>query len=181
MLNPVYAGEDQSIQATEIDTQIEIYLSEFASANLRRPGSAIYLGLQSALKKLPEDIFIAVTDRKKPTLFIHYFTAGIARYAGSEEFTVLEDDAPTFTNGFYMIKISDALVESHNQQAIEGVILHEIAHRVLEHTKVQKPSCELEKEANHLVQDWGHEELFSKAKELFGAKKKGDSPCSSFE
>jgi hypothetical protein len=75
--------------------------------------------------------------------------------------------------------MGDGLNDAEDGKAIEGVVLHEIMHRYLEHLRAQgKQSCQLEKEANQKLKELGFEEEYNEAVKFFGAKKKGDSPCS---
>lgn len=157
---------------------VKEYLEEFASGNILGYYINIRTALQSAMEKLPHDVFISITSRNRPTLFIDVYTTGIARYANALDFTMRENDPPTFQDGFYLIKLGDELEKAADPQAIEGIIFHEIAHRVLNHLHSEREdSCELEKEANRLVKQWGFQEEFSKASAIFGSKKQGDSPC----
>jgi len=155
------------------------YLSEFASGNLLFNYPKVRTALLEALQKLPLDIYLNVTDRSRPIIFIDYYTGGIAQYAGSMEFTMRKTDPPTFTNGFYIIRLGDGLNDAEDPEAIEGIVLHEIMHRSLEHLKnaQRKQPCELEKEANHKLKELGFTQEYEKASDFFGAKKKGDSPC----
>ena len=155
------------------------YLSEFASGNILFNYPKQRTALLNALQKLPLDIYLEVTDRRRPIIFIDYYTAGIAQYAGSMEFRMRETDPSTFGDGFYIIRMGDGLNDAQDEGAIEGIVLHEIMHRYLEHLRSDgKTSCELEKEANQKLKELGFEEEYKKASEFFGAKKKGDSPCS---
>ena len=122
-------------------------------------------------------IFLNVTNRRRPIIFLGYYTVGIARFASATEFNIRDKDAPMLQDGFYVIKLGDALESKGDIETIEGVILHEIAHRQLEHLRHPKSSCELEREANKLMQSWGFEKEFNKVKEVFGAKDHSDSPC----
>ena len=155
------------------------YLSEFASGNLIVAYPKVREALLNALMKLPLEIYLEVTQRKRPIIFIDYYTGGIAQYAGSLEFTMRETDPPTFDEGFYIIRLGDGLNNADDVEAIEGIILHEIMHRYLEHLKNEenRHPCELEKEANQTLKKLDFAEEYSKAADFFGAKKKGDSPC----
>jgi len=167
-------------QTNDREEMAKQYLSEFAGGNLLFSYPKVREALLNALQKLPLDIYLTVTDRRRPILFIDYYTGGIARYAGSLEFTMRETDPPTtFENGFYIIRLGDGLNDATSSEAIEGIVLHEIMHRLLEHLKNegQAHPCELEKEANQKLKELGFERAYAKASEEFGAKEKGDSPC----
>ncbi len=88
-----------------------------------------------------------------------------------------EDDPLTFQNGFYLTTLSDELNDAPDPEAIEGILFHEMAHRYLEHLRAEEFSCEMEREANRLVKQWGFETEYQKASQTLGSKKKGDSPC----
>jgi len=154
------------------------YLSEFASGAILFNYPKVRVALLNVLQKLPLDVYLSITERNRPILFIDYYTGGIARFAGSLEFTMREEDPPTFQDGFFIIRLGDGLTDATDPEAIEGIVLHEIAHRVMEHLKVtdQHP-CERELEANQLVKTWGFEEEYKKASDEFGSKKEGNSPC----
>jgi hypothetical protein len=171
--------EDEKVIKWVVDDRPEVvkeYLEEFASGGLLgNPKTRV--ALVKALEDLPKLVFLEITKRSRPVIFIDYYTVGIAKYASSLEFRMRKEDPPTFTDGFFMIKLGDALNEADNPEPIEGIILHEIAHRVLEHLRQSKFSCQYEREANQLLKTWGYEDLFAQASKTFGAKKKGDSPC----
>ncbi len=172
--------KDKKVYSWALDDRQEVikqYLEEFASGNLLgNPKTRI--ALQSALSDLPKEIFIEITNRNRPIIFTDYYTVGIAKYASSLEFRMREEDPPTFEDGFFMIRLGDALNEADHPDAIKGIVAHEIAHHVLEHLRAGEFSCEFEREANQLIKTWGFEDELAQASKLFGAKKKGDSPCS---
>ncbi len=154
------------------------YLNEFASGNIFQSYPKIANALLNVLQKMPYDAYLQITERSRPILFIDYYTGGIAKYAGSLEFTMRETDPPTFMNGFWIIRLGDGLNEANDIKSIEGVIAHEIAHRVLENLKnTNSHPCEREIDANALVKEWGFSEEFQKASDEFGAKNETDSPC----
>jgi len=154
------------------------YLSEFASGNILHNYPKVRTALLNALQKLPLDVYLTVTERARPIIFIDYYTDGIAQYAGSMEFSMRETDPPTLDDGFFIIRLGDGLNDATDIEAIEGIVLHETAHRFLEHLRnTEKHPCEREIEANRLVKEWGYEEEYKKASEEFGAKTEGDSPC----
>jgi len=156
---------------------VKEYVDEFASGLFENSYPQIYQALLNALNKLPDDVYTTVTDRRRPIIFLHSYSSGIARYANSTEFIVEKNDPPTFQDGFYIVILGDELNTAGDVQAIEGIILHETAHRYLEHLSTEELGCQMEREANRLVKQWGYEEEYLKASYTFGAKKKDDSPC----
>ncbi|MCK5581296.1 MAG: hypothetical protein KAJ18_08485 [Candidatus Omnitrophica bacterium] len=181
----VSASEDSSQDSSEISQTrkelVKAYLDEFASGRFQAFYPQIYTALTNAFQKLPEDVFITLTDRDRPIIFVLAITSGIGRYANSTEFIMREFDPPTFQDGFYLVTLSDELDDAPTPAAVEGIIFHEMAHRYLEHLKEAEPSCEHEREANRLIKRWGFEKEYQKASEAFGSKKEGDSPCSDKE
>ncbi|MBP9855426.1 MAG: hypothetical protein KBD53_11220 [Candidatus Omnitrophica bacterium] len=160
--------------------QVEAYLNEFSAGEFRGYYTNIYQALTNALNKLPDDVFQDVTDRKSPVVFINTITTGIARYANSKEFRFIGDEPPAFQEGFYLMVLGDELNDSNNIPAIEGIILHELAHDYLKHLRAPKHNCEMEREANRLVKAWGYTKEYEAASKEFGAKKPGDSPCKDY-
>ena len=63
------------------------------------------------------------------------------------------------------------ITTAEDVEAIEGVVLHEIAHRVLEHGTSEKASREKGRAANRLVKKWGFTRELEKAIERFGESK----------
>jgi len=171
-------GFVSDFQINDREEMAKQYMSEFASGNILHAYPKVRIALLNALQKLPLKMYLEITDRQRPIIFLDYYTEGIAKYAGSMEFRMRETDPPTFEDGFYIIRLGDKLNDTENPEAIEGVILHEIMHRVKEHLRndTQQP-CELEKEANQLLKELGFEKEFSLASAEFGSKKQGDSPC----
>ncbi|HBR14395.1 MAG TPA: hypothetical protein DD723_02485 [Candidatus Omnitrophica bacterium] len=172
--------QKQKLLQWTIDDRDEVvreYMREFVSGGIRHVFPKTAAALERVLRALPEDVFLLVTDRAHPVIFVDHYTTGIARYAGSDEFVFEPDDPPAFGQGFYLIKVGDAMNDVSDPQAIEGVLLHEIAHRVLNHLQAGVLSCEQEREANRLVKRWGFEKKFAAAKKHFGSKSKEDSPC----
>lgn len=156
---------------------IKSYFSQFVSTDIRSY-PAISKAIYGTLEKLPDDVFDFVTNRKHPVVFIPTLSNGIARFARSTQFRVEEAEPPAFGEGFYLITLSDELNEKDNETGIAGVIAHEIAHYYLGHLQQDsRDPCDLEREANNTIRDWGFTEEFGQAKDLFGAKHKGDSPC----
>ncbi len=151
------------------------YLDQFSGTEFKIDYPQIYQALTNVFMELPDDVFHALTDPKRPVIFVSNITTGIARYAHATEF--IKTKKSTFAQGFYLITLADELNNTDDVEAIEGIIFHELAHRYLEHLRRSQFSCEMEKEANGLVKKWGFEKKFLKAKEKFGSKKIGDSPC----
>jgi hypothetical protein len=93
----------------------------------------------------------------------------MGKWANSAGIFVEPNDPPTFTKGIWIVKLNTQMNEVNSVEAIEGVVLHELAHKVLEH-QGGTFNPEIEREANRLVKKWGFERQFLKAKEFFGAK-----------
>lgn len=158
------------------ENDISLYMREFVSAELYNYPN-ILEAIKHTLQKLPKDVYTEVTARERPVVFLPTISTGIARYARSHQFLVEPDDTPTFIDGFYLILLGDELNNKNNVPAVSGIIAHEIAHRYLEHLTERKDMCDMEREANRLIKQWGFEKEFEAASDLFGAKKKSDSPC----
>lgn len=173
--------KDEKLVDWSLNNREEIvreYLGEFSSQFFIQSSPKIYTALQNALQKLPREVFCSITDRSRPVLFTEYHTTGTGRFANSSEIIATDDDVPAFQNGLTIVKLSTELEGAQEEKAIEGVILHELAHRFLEHGKKELHTCEMEKEANHLVMQWGFGDEFQKAKETFGRPEKGtEAPC----
>jgi Zn-dependent protease with chaperone function len=154
----------------------EEYFQEFVSPEIQ-----YYPNIDQALKnvfsKLSPEVLQEIKHRDYPILFVPTISSGIARYAHAVEFTQEKGKNRAFRKGFYLIMLGDQLNQIADVEAIEGVILHEIAHRYLNHAQSQNPGCELEREANRLVKKWGFEAEYKKASAAFGHKESGDSPC----
>jgi len=161
-------------QCNDWEEYVRQYLFEFSEWV---PGTKIYQAIYQALLKLPKKEFLEITKRDRPVIFLDYYTKGIARFASSGEFVRIPEEPLAFENGFYMVKLGAELEEAEDPEAIQGVILHELAHRIFEHLKSDIHVCERELEANQWLKKQGFEREFEKASGLFGAKQKGDSPC----
>ncbi|MCA9409371.1 MAG: hypothetical protein H6755_05500 [Candidatus Omnitrophica bacterium] len=148
---------------------IQSYLEEFAGPDFKAYPN-IYNAIVGALKKLPWDVFLKVTDRAHPVIFTEYHTSGMSRIANSSEYLNEEGSPPAFTKGIYILKLSSELEAAAEQLAVEGIILHELAHRALDHLQQEEYTRELEREANHVIMDWGYKEEFEKAKKYFGSQ-----------
>lgn len=152
------------------------YLAEFCSGTIREGFPKIYGAISHVLTHMPTDSFIKATDRQQPVLFTEFFDSGTAQFASSSEIISLPDDVPAFQNGFTLIKLSTGLEQTANPQAIEGIVAHELAHRVLEHIRKGNINCEAEREANRLIKEWGFTESYQEASKAFGHEAHGDGP-----
>lgn len=158
------------------ETRAQSYLDTHVSIDLKNSPN-IHQALQNVFLKLPDDVFNEVTDHKRPVIFLGSYTTTIARYARSHQFLVTPTDhKDTLNDGVYIIILADEL-NSSSVEAIEGIIYHELAHRYLEHLLKSSLNCDVEREANRLVKQWGFEKEFSAASNELGAKLPGDSPC----
>ncbi len=153
------------------------YLNFAFGYNAKADFPKIYQAVFASLNEIPDDVLEKVTNTRHPVLFTVNITTGIARWANSSEVNLAINSEHVFQNGFYLIKLADELENTSDTEAIEGIVLHELAHNYLDHLKKQKFSCDMEREANREVKKWGFEEKFLKAKKMFGSKERGDSPC----
>lgn len=153
------------------------YLKEFCSVSFPLYYPKTYTAIENVMASIPEDVFAALTNRRRPVLFTEYHTVGIGRFANSSEISVLPDDIPAFQEGMTLIKLSTELEGVDEPQAIEGVVAHELAHRFLEHAHKKTERCQREREANRLIQTWGFQEAFQLAKVKFGRKEGEKSGC----
>lgn len=163
--------KDDLLDSWKINDRPEIareYISEFAQQDFDQKYPKISRSLQIALEKLPLEVFEFITRREFPIIFSEYHTQGIGRFANSSQIVQLPDDPPTFTSGVFICKLSTELEGAQNLDAIIGIIAHEIAHRYLRHLNNEVIASEMEREANHLIQDWGFEQEFQAAKNEFG-------------
>ena len=156
---------------------VEEYLGEFCSQGIVQGDPKMYAAVKNVLEKIPQEVFLAVTDRTRPVLFTEFYDAGTARFASSSEILSTPDDVPSFQNGLTIIKLGTALNTADSPDAIAGVVAHELAHRYLEHFKRPKKNCALEKEANQTIQKWGFKEEFSQAKKFFGHHEGESQSC----
>ena len=156
---------------------VEEYLSEFCSQGIIQNNPQMYAAIKDALERIPQDVFLSVTDRGRPVLFTEYYDSGTARFANSSEIFSVEDDAPAFKSGLTLIKLSTGLNSAPGPEPIEGIVLHELAHRYLEHSKRKERTCAMEREANQQVKSWGMEKEFLAAQSQFGTHPGESSPC----
>jgi len=159
---------DGKLMQWQINNRDEVateYLSEFCSQLFITTYNKIYRAIKNVLVKVPQDVFLTVTQRNKPTVFTEYHYTGNGRFANSSDIYFLEGDPPAFTDGVWIVKLSTELSDTKSQEEIETIIAHELAHRYLGH-KHRQGVVTIEKEANHLVLQWGFTE---------GLKKTGSS------
>jgi hypothetical protein len=148
---------------------VEEYLGEFCTQTFIKGFPDVYKAIKDVLMRVPKDVFLELTDRAYPIVFTEYHTKGMGRFANSANIIVLEDDPPTFTSGFYMVKLSTELCETGSKDAISAVVAHELAHRYLDHGKGGMHSAQNERETNALIIEWGFEKEFKAAQKAFGA------------
>ncbi len=147
---------------------IEEYVSEFCSQAILASYPTIASAIRDVLLRLPFDIFLKVTDRARPMVFTEYHSDGAARYANSSDIYVLPADPPTFNTGIWLVKLNTILERPLDQAAVTGIVAHEIAHRVLEHSREDEYLETFERQANALICEWGFQEEFEKARTVFG-------------
>ena len=169
---------DQKIKDWQINNRAEIieeYLGEFSSQAFAQSFPMIGQAIRDVLTRMPFEDFLKITDRRRPVLFTEVFDDGTAKFANSSEIISMPDDAAAFQEGLTIIKLSTGLEAASNKKAVEGVIAHELAHRVLEHVKDGKRGCAAEREANRLIKQWGFNDEYTQASETFGQKAVGQT------
>ena len=163
--------KDSAVQDWKINDREEAvreYLGEFAPGNYPQIFPKMYQALTDVFNRIPYDVFFAVTSRREPTVFVEYFTTGTAKYANSSAIYSMPDDPPTFQKGVYIMKLNADMEQASDVAAIEGVIAHELAHRVLGHLHLDNATEQVERDANNLIKEWGFTKEYNKASELFG-------------
>ncbi len=153
---------------------IKEHLYEFCSYP---EDSLVYQAIHNVLQRMPYDDFVYVTNRQRPIIFTEFYDAGTARFASSSEFFVTPGTPPCCQEGFTLIKLGMGLGLAKTTAPIEGVVAHEIAHRVLESIKKGNIDCQEEKAANDLIRKWGFKKEFKEASRLFGQKKGDPAGC----
>lgn len=153
---------------------IKEYLSEFC---FYQDPDIIYRAIKDVLLRMPYRDFLNVTNRQRPTLFTEFYDSGTARFASSSEFIVTEEDPPCCKEGFTLVKLGMGLGLAKTPGPIEGVVAHEIAHRVLDSIRKGNVSCDAERAANALIRKWGFKKEFKEASKLFGQKKGDPAAC----
>jgi hypothetical protein len=150
------------------------YLSEFCSL---QGFPIIYTAIKNVLEKMPYKDFLTVTDRNRPVIFTEFYDSGTARFASSQEFIVSKDDPPCCKEGFTLIKLGLSLGLAKTPEPVEGVVAHELAHRVLDHIRKGNINCDAERRSNRLIKEWGFTSEFKEASQLFGQRKGDPAGC----
>jgi len=150
------------------------YLGEFS---FYQEPSLIYEATREVLNRMPYQDFLKVTDRQRPILFTEFYNEGTARFASSSEFIVNDEDPPCCKEGFTIVKLGMSLGMAKTPGPIEGVIAHEIAHRVLDSIRKGNVNCDAERAANALIKKWGFKKEFKEASQLFGQRKGDPAAC----
>ena len=153
---------------------VKEYLGEFS---FYQDPSLIYQAIQDVLLRMPYKDFLSATNRQRPMLFTEFYDSGTARFASSSEFMVSGDDSPCCKEGFTIIKLGMGLGLAKTPGPIEGVVAHEIAHRVLDSIRKGNVNCDAERASNALIKKWGFKKEFKEASKLFGQKKGDPAAC----
>jgi hypothetical protein len=153
---------------------MEEHLNEFCSL---QHSPLIFTAIKNVLYKMPYEDFVNVTNRKRPVLFIEMYDAGTARFANSQEFMISKNDPPCCQEGFTIVKLGMGLNAAKSTAPIEGIVAHELAHRILDHIRKGNVSCDSEREANALIKKWGFKKEFQEASEQFGQRKGDPAGC----
>jgi hypothetical protein len=163
-----YLEDDKVINWKENDRKEVVleYLSEFFPAALIKDCPNIYLAIKDVLERIPEEVFLQVTDRSCPAVFMEYSCGGTGWLANSGEFWFDPDEPQAFSKGFYVIKFNTKLNEVKHYSYIEAIFAHELAHHFLDQGR-SSYNIEMERQANRLIKKWGFAEEFEKAKSLF--------------
>ncbi len=157
------------------EMMVDRYMAEFSSGVFKE--SKIGPAIREVLMRLPVDDLRTVMNRRRPVVFVEAYDAGTARFVSSSEMILTKKDAPAFQEGMTIVKISTGL-ESGSADAIKGIVAHELAHRVLDHVRSGKVSCQSEREANHLVKSWGFVKEYEAASKEYGRAKEGSGVAS---
>jgi hypothetical protein len=153
---------------------IKEYLGEFS---FYQAPSLTYQAIQDVLLRMPYKDFLNVTNRQRPVLFTEFYLEGTARFASSTEFIVTKDDPPCCSEGFTLVKLGMSLGLAKTPGPIEGVVAHELAHRVLDSIRKGNVNCDAERAANALIRKWGFRKEFKEASKVFGQKKGDPAAC----
>lgn len=159
------SGVEAKEGVSQRQARIKAYMDEFCSRALL--GSPTFEGaIRDVLMRVPENVFLLVTDRDFPALFTEYYSHGNARLSNSSGVEVEPGDPPTFSRGIWIVKLNFDLEKIAGREAIEAIVAHELAHRVLKKNPGLADSPDAEKSANHLIQAWGFGREFKAAKRL---------------
>jgi hypothetical protein len=153
---------------------VKEYLGEFC---FYQDPSVIYQGVREVLLRMPYKDFLNVTNRQRPVLFTEFYLEGTARFASSTEFIVTPDDPPCCKEGFTIVKLGMSLGLAKTPGPVEGVVAHELAHRVLDSIRKGNVNCDAERAANHLIVQWGFKKELREASRLFGQRKGDPAAC----
>jgi hypothetical protein len=168
---------NDKLRSWKFDDRPEVireYLGEFC---FYQDPSLIYKAIKDVFLRMPYKDFLNVTNRQRPVLFTEFYTEGTARFASSTEFIVTKDDPPCCKEGFTLVKLGMSLGLAKTPGPIEGVVAHEIAHRVLDSIKKGNVNCDAERRSNALIKKWGFKKEFREASKLFGQKKGDPVAC----
>ncbi len=153
---------------------IEEYLGEFCSL---QGFPIIYTAIKDVLQRMPYGDFLNVTGRQRPVIFTEFYDSGTARFASSSEFIISKNDPPCCREGFTIVKLGLGLGLAKTPVAVEGVVAHELAHRVLDSIRKGHVDCDAERAANRLIKKWGFTKEFREASKIFGQKKGDPASC----
>lgn len=153
---------------------VKEYLGEFC---FYQDPDIIYRAIKDVLQRMPYNDFLNVTNRQRPILFTEFYDSGTARFASSSEFIVTDDDPSCCKEGFTLVKLGMGLGLAKTPGPIEGVVAHEIAHRVLDSIRKGNVNCDAERASNALIKKWGFKKEFKEASKLFGQKKGDPAAC----
>ena len=97
--------------------------------------------------------------RVRWVIFGYMFAFAFIIYLQRTSFSVtavqmMPEDPPTFGKGMWFVKLNTELEGAKSVEAIEMVVAHELAHRVLGHRAGAGISVKDEKAANHLIRRW---------------------------
>ncbi len=167
-------GVVESWAKDDRDEVITEYLGEFCSL---QGFPKIYTAIKDVLKKIPYKDFLNVTSRRRPVIFVEVYDSGTARFASSQEMIISQQEPPCCQEGFTLMKLGLGLDGGKSSTEIEGVVAHELAHRVLDHIINGNVDCNAEREANALIKKWGFGEEFKAASAAFGQRKGDPVSC----
>jgi hypothetical protein len=161
----------------KFNDQAELAKEYLAEYSFYQDPSLIYKAIRAVLTRMPYKDFLSVTRRERPMIFTEFYNDGTARFASSSEFIVNKDNPPCCSEGFTIVKLGMSLLLAKTPEPIEGVVAHEIAHRVLDSIKNGNTNCNAERRSNHLIMKWGFKKEFKEASQLFGQKKGDPAGC----